>query len=158
VIGDFATGVAIVTTEQDGAYHGMTVNSLTSVSLDPLLLLVCLTKGTRTATAVRERGAFAVNLLGADQAELSDRFARPGDDHFTGCDVAIHRTGLPVIAGALARLSCEVDAIHPGGDHIIVVGRVLDAETCTAAPLIFHRGRYDALTGQGREAALAWYW
>ena len=154
-MGRFATGVAIVTTEHDGAYHGMTVNSLTSVSLDPPLLLVCLTRGTRTADAVIARGAFVVNILGAGQDALSNRFARAGEDHFSELEPVIHRDGLPELT-ALGHLHCRVDAVHPGGDHAIVVGEVIALRDDERLPLIFYRGQYDTLTGQGRQAD--WYW
>jgi flavin reductase (DIM6/NTAB) family NADH-FMN oxidoreductase RutF len=85
VMGSFVTGVAVVTTTVDGEPHGMTVNSLTSVSLEPLLLLVCLTIGTRTANAVDRSGSFAINLLSQHQHDIADIFARPGGDHFGGC-------------------------------------------------------------------------
>jgi flavin reductase (DIM6/NTAB) family NADH-FMN oxidoreductase RutF len=158
-IGCFATGVAIVTTAFEGELHGMTVNSLTSVSLRPTLLLVCLTRPSRTATAVDGSGAFVVNLLGEDQSAVSDRFARPRMDHFS--DSSLYRLdadGLPLIAGALGHLTCETEAQHAGGDHSIVIGRVTKAAMAPREPLIFHRGSYDTLTGSRQEAALAWYW
>ncbi len=154
-MGRFATGVAIVTTEHDGRYHGMTVNSLTSVSLDPPLLLVCLTQGTRTVEAVIARGAFVVNILGDGQDALSNRFARGGEDHFDGLQPVINSAGLPELS-ALGHLHCQVSAVHPGGDHVIVVGEVLHLRDDERRPLIFYRGKYDTLTGQGRQAD--WYW
>jgi flavin reductase (DIM6/NTAB) family NADH-FMN oxidoreductase RutF len=154
-MGRFATGVAIVTTEHNGSYHGMTVNSLTSVSLTPPLLLVCLTCGTRTADAVIARGAFVVNILSAVQDELSNRFASPREDHFRGLRPVINRHGLPELS-ALGHLHCRVEAVHPGGDHEIVVGEVLELRDEERLPLIFYRGKYDTLTGQGRQAD--WYW
>jgi flavin reductase (DIM6/NTAB) family NADH-FMN oxidoreductase RutF len=154
-MGRFATGVAVVTTEHNGSYHGMTVNSLTSVSLSPPLLLVCLTRGTRTADAVVARGAFVVNILGDGQDELSDRFARAREDHFEGLQPVINRHGLPELR-ALGHLHCRVDAVHPGGDHEIVVGEVVELRDDERLPLIFYRGKYDTLTGHGRQAD--WYW
>lgn len=154
-MGRFATGVAIITTEHEGTYHGMTVNSLTSVSLEPPLLLVCLTRGARTAEAVVARGAFVVNILGSGQGALSDRFARPGQDHFAGLDPVIGHDGLPELS-ALGHLHCRVQAVHPAGDHVIVVGEVLELRDDERLPLIFYRGKYDTLTGQGRDAD--WYW
>ena len=155
-MGRFATGVAIVTVEHAGRPHGMTVNSLTSVSLDPPLILVCPARRTRTATAIQARGAFVVNILADRQDELSNRFARPGgDERFAGIDVRMNAHGLPELP-ALGHLTCRVHEIHDGGDHHIVVAEVLETHIRERRPLIFHRGRYDTLTGDGRDAE--WYW
>ena len=157
VMGRFATGVAVVTTKVGGKVHGMTVNSLTSVSLDPPLLLVCLHRDSRTAAAVTERGAFVVNLLSRRQEAISDRFARTGTDHFEGLDVELI-DDLPVIGKGLGHLVCEVDTTLPGGDHVIVVGRVVRCVPREDAPLVFYRGRYHDATAPGREAEIDWYW
>lgn len=141
-IGGFATGVSVITTEVDGVRHGMTANSLTSVSLDPLLLLVCFDRYSRTADAVLRRGAFLVNLLSEEQQELSDRFARAGDDHFAGLQLEPGYEGLPALPGGLGWLACEVEDVHSGGDHIIAVARVVAAEAREGEPLLFFRGRY----------------
>lgn len=158
VMGGFATGVAIVTTATDDELHGMTVNSLTSVSLDPPLLLVCLTRGSRTAEAVADRGAFVVNLLGRHQGALSDRFAKRGEDHFEGSDVDRNERGLPLLARGLGWLDCDVWQTYEGGDHVIVVGRVVACEAREGTPLVFFKGRYHELSASGREAQLDWYW
>lgn len=158
IMGGFATGVAVVTTEDGRGLAGMTVNSLTSVSLEPPLLLVSLARGTRTADAVAARGAFTVNLLAAGKGGLSDRFARPGADPFHGLEVGRDSAGLPVLDGGLGHLECATEAIHPGGDHLIVVGRVIRGELAPGSPLVFFRGKYDTLTGRGSDAVLDWYW
>jgi flavin reductase (DIM6/NTAB) family NADH-FMN oxidoreductase RutF len=155
-IGGFATGVAVVTTEDDGALHGMTVNSLTSLSLEPPLLLVCLTKGSRTSAAVEHRGAFVVNLLSERQEALSNRFARRGEDHFEGLTLEWTESGLPVLPKGVGRLECEVDRILPGGDHTIVIGRVVGCEPREGAPLAFYRGRYHRIQGDGHAAPWIW--
>jgi flavin reductase (DIM6/NTAB) family NADH-FMN oxidoreductase RutF len=147
-IGGFATGVSVITTEVDGTRHGMTANSLTSVSLDPLLLLVCFDRDSRTADAVLQRGAFLVNLLSEEQQELSDRFARAGDDHFADLALEPGYEGLPALPGGLGWLACELEDVHSGGDHIIAVARVVAAEAREGEPLLFFRGRY----GRRREA------
>lgn len=147
-IGGFATGVSVITTEIDGSRHGMTANSLTSVSLDPLLLLVCFDRDSRTADAVLQRGAFLVNLLSEEQQELSDRFARAGDDHFVGLELESAYDDLPALPGGLGWLACELEDVHSGGDHIIAVARVVAAEAREGEPLLFFRGRY----GRRREA------
>jgi flavin reductase (DIM6/NTAB) family NADH-FMN oxidoreductase RutF len=142
VIGGFATGVSVITTEIDGIRHGMTANSLTSVSLDPLLLLVCFDRDSRTAQAALQRGAFLVNLLSEEQQDLADRFARAGADHFAGLELEPGYDGLPALPGGLGWLACEVDNVHSGGDHIIAVARVVSAEAREGEPLLFFRGRY----------------
>ncbi|ADB52777.1 flavin reductase domain protein FMN-binding protein [Conexibacter woesei DSM 14684] len=155
-MGAFATGVAIVTTACDGEPHGMTVNSLTSVSLAPPQVLVCLTNGSRTADAVRRRGAFALHLLGQRQRALSDRFAGRGAAHFAGLDVTLDEDGMPLLAGGVGRLRCAVAQLHDGGDHAIVVGAVLACEPREGTPLVFHRGRYHEIHGEGHEAPWLW--
>jgi flavin reductase (DIM6/NTAB) family NADH-FMN oxidoreductase RutF len=157
-MGGFATGVAVVTTSVDGTNHGMTVNSLTSVSLEPPLLLVCLTRDSRTAKAVAERGAFVVNLLGTHQASTSDRFAKRGEDHFEASAFTTNERGLPALAKGLGMLDCDVESVSDGGDHVIVLGRVVAAEARPGTPLVFFRGRYHKLTDAGREAHFEWYW
>jgi flavin reductase (DIM6/NTAB) family NADH-FMN oxidoreductase RutF len=158
-IGAFATGVAVVTTEADGELHGMTINSLTSVSLQPTLLLVCLTRPSRTATAVDARGAFVVNLLGANQGHVSNIFARRAEDHFADRSLyTVGDDGMPRIVGAMAHLTCEVEQQHDAGDHSIVVGRVIAGEGVARDPLIFYRGAYDTLSGSAQQAELGWYW
>ncbi|MGW5383618.1 flavin reductase family protein [Nocardia sp. NPDC003963] len=151
VMGVFATGVAVITTETAGVAQGMTVNSLTSLSAHPPMLLVCLTEGTRTARAVTDRGAFVVNLLGRGQRHLSDRFAAQGREHFDGLTTTRTDRGMPRLAGCAGYLECDVDAIHPGGDHIIVVGRVTNCHAAPSSPLLFYRGRYHRLAGPGHD-------
>jgi 3-hydroxy-9,10-secoandrosta-1,3,5(10)-triene-9,17-dione monooxygenase reductase component len=158
-MGAFATGVAVVTTASNGELHGMTINSLTSVSLRPALLLICLTRSSRTASAVEERGAFVVNLLGADQGHVSDMFARPAENHFS--DRTMYAAGadvLPRIVGAMAHLVCEVEQQHEAGDHTIFVATVLTGEVAPRDPLVFYRGAYDTLSGSREQAELDWYW
>lgn len=146
VMGGFTTGVAVVTTNDGGELHGMTVNSLTAVSLDPVLILVCLTRDSRSAQAVTACGRFVVNLLAEDQRELSNDFARRGEDHFAGIDVTWTGDGLPVLPGGIGHLVCHVERIDDGGDHLIVLGRVVEAEARSGDPLLFYRGRYGHYT------------
>jgi len=159
-MGSFATGVAIVTTKSDGELHGMTVNSLTSVSLNPTLLLVCLAPSARTAAAVQARGWFVVNILEEHQAALSNHFARPNEDHYAQVEFSLNEHDLPVLPGCLAYLVCKVHRADRGGDHIIVLGEVVQAEFREAAPLVFFRGAYSTVsTKPTAEAAdLYWYW
>lgn len=147
VFGRFATGVTVVTVPTtNGAGHGMTANSFTSVSLHPPLVLVCVDRRTDSHPLLLSAGVFAVSVLDAEQAALSDRFARNPDHSLTGLDLRTAITGAPILASALAFLDCRVDAVHPGGDHDIIVGRVLAAELGSGDdPLIFFASRYRRL-------------
>ncbi|MFB4302498.1 flavin reductase [Actinomadura sp. NTSP31] len=140
VLGQWPTGVAVVTTTAEDGWHGMTAGSFCSVSLDPPLVLVCLARGIRTHELVERSGVFAVSFLGKDHAAIGHRFAgrEPGDRFARGTWTAAP-TGAPVLAEALAWLDCQVAHAYPGGDHTIFVGEVLAAETPRrTAPLLFH--------------------
>jgi flavin reductase (DIM6/NTAB) family NADH-FMN oxidoreductase RutF len=143
-MGHFATGVTVVTAVgPDGTRHGSTANAVASVSLDPPLLLVCLRDESLTLAALQDAGRFAVNVLHQRQRALAQRFARRGA---TWEDVA-HRDGL--LDGALATLDCALHDVADGGDHRIVVGRVVAVEHPEEppAPLLFYRGAYMGLEG-----------
>jgi flavin reductase (DIM6/NTAB) family NADH-FMN oxidoreductase RutF len=152
VIGSFATGVAIVTVQGPDGPAGLTTNAITSLSLDPLLLLVCFDNGSRTLPIVRDAGRFAVNVLRAGQEELARVFAskREATEKF---EAATHTVahGVPVLDDALAWIACDLDALHEAGDHTIGVGRVthLSADDATGAadPLLFFRGGFARLAG-----------
>lgn len=150
VMGRFATGVAIVTVAVDGEVHGMTANALASVSLEPLLVLVCIERGTVTAELLERCGSFAVSILASDQAELSVRFAdrqRPrGRVQFEGTPWEAGVTGAPIITGSIAHVECRVWRSYPGGDHDIVVGQVVGVgRGDDREPLIYYRGGYREL-------------
>jgi flavin reductase (DIM6/NTAB) family NADH-FMN oxidoreductase RutF len=152
-IGSFATGVAIVTTSVGGQISGMTVNSLTSISLGPPTVLVSLTVGARTTEAVLEAGCFAVSILSARQGHLARRFATPGVNHFTGLPVT-HRLGeMPVIPGALAYLTCRVTHTHQVADHHVIVGHVDGVACRDGEPLVYMGGRFGDWTAHGSEPA-----
>jgi flavin reductase (DIM6/NTAB) family NADH-FMN oxidoreductase RutF len=151
-MGHFATGVTVVTSvAPDGTPVGTTANAVTSLSLDPPLVLVCFDLGSLTLQAIREHGAFAVNMLAEPQRELSANFARRGfaaawEDvpHRTG------RTGSPRLHGVLAVLDCTVESRFPGGDHEIIIGRVREAEVPgDKAPLVYWRGTYASIGTPG---------
>jgi flavin reductase (DIM6/NTAB) family NADH-FMN oxidoreductase RutF len=150
-VGRFATGVAVVTALDDGHPDGMTVNSLTSVSLEPPLLLVCLTTGARTTNAVVKDGRFAVSILGARQEKIALRFARQGEDHFAGLPLSYGEHPIPVVPDALAHLECTVDRHLDAGDHVVVFGRVGRVCDRAGAPLAFLGGRFSDLTERGQE-------
>lgn len=126
----FVTGVAVMTSlTADGLPHGMTANAVTSVSLDPLLVLVCVDRDAGMARVVEEGQVFALSFLAADQRELSDHFASEdrglGLEEFAGIATHSGVTGAPLLDGASAWLDCEVHDVLPGGDHLLVLGRAL---------------------------------
>ncbi|OYQ32707.1 flavin reductase [Niveispirillum lacus] len=151
-LGCFATGVCIASTsDKDGRPVGLTVNSFTSVSLDPPLVLFCLDNRSESLSAFLEAPGFALSILSAEQQSLSNRFARdPAGTRWDGLAAVTGKGGAPLIEGALAMLDCAHHATHPGGDHTILVGRVLGYANRTGAPLLYYRGGYAALAnGQG---------
>jgi flavin reductase (DIM6/NTAB) family NADH-FMN oxidoreductase RutF len=145
-IGHFATGVTVVTTVgADGQPVGTTASAVSSLSLDPPLILVCLDRSSGTLEALIAHGAFAVNVLGVRQQHLSANFARRG--LAAAWDGILHRrgrTGSPQLDGVIATWECTVEHRLDGGDHEIIVGRVTSVETTNAdaTPLIYWRGRY----------------
>lgn len=143
VLGCFATGVTIVTSiQEDGTPCGLTANSFTSVSLDPPLVLVCLDARSNSLGAIRGSGAFAVNILGESQRELSGRFASKLPDKFGGSRWSRAVTGAPTLEGALAWLDCRVERTFTAGDHEIVIGRVVALGDNAGSPLGYFRGGY----------------
>ena len=155
-MGHFATGVTVITSVgADGEPVGTTANAVTSLSLDPPLVIVCFDLGSLTLRAIRGHGAFVVNVLAAPQQHLSRNFARRG--LAAAWDEVRHRrgpTGSPRLEDVLAVLECTVEHALPGGDHEIIIGRVRHAETNTNpnGPLVFFRGSYASLTGQNLSA------
>ncbi|MDP9013304.1 MAG: flavin reductase family protein [Pseudomonadota bacterium] len=141
-MGSFATGVAVVTSEWGGKFHGMTISSLASVSLDPCLLLVCLKKSSRTGEAIRARKAMAVNLLRHGQESLARRFVGQFTDRFDGLEIAIDDAGMPLLPGCIAHLSCRLLEVYPGGDHDIFIAHVTSCAAVEGAPLVYHRGGF----------------
>jgi len=146
-IGHFATGVTIVTTSGPDGPAGMTTNAVTSLSLEPLALLVCFDRGSRTLEAVRGSGHFAVNVLRHDDVELaavfaSKRVAREKFESVTHTEAH----GVPVLDSALAWIACELRELVPGGDHVIGIGAVTGMGVGPEGdPLIWFRGRYTTL-------------
>ena len=149
IIGNFATGVTVVTTDVDGMLHGMTANAVTSVSLDPLLILVCVDKGGVSPGQMAIAAHFAVSILSASQEAVSNTFASsapPESGALRGVAFRRAASGAPVIEGALAWLDCEVAHTVDAGDHTVFLGRVVDGDVeSDAAPLLFFRGAYRRL-------------
>ncbi len=147
VMGHFATGVTIVTTaDNEGTPYGLTVNSFTSVSMDPLLVVICLDNQLSGLTAFKESGKFGVNILAEDQQDLADHFARAGTDRSEG-PYETGKTGVPLLEGVLARMECEISALYPGGDHTLVLGEIKRTEILQSEkkPLLYFRGAYRSL-------------
>ncbi len=150
VFGRFATGVAVVTSAGEASSGGMTANALCSLSLDPLLALVCFENQARTLPIVREAGRFALNLLAADQRDLARVFASklPEAEKLDGVPHRLQE-GMPVIDGALAWATCELRELIPGGDHTIAIGSVLSMGLGDGKPLLWYGGRYHSLPDAG---------
>ena len=148
-IGRFATGVTVVTMDDGHTPRGMTANSVTSVSLEPTLLLVCVDKSVRAHAQLEAAGAFAVNVLASDQLDVCKLFARHGVQGMEGIPWGTATTGAPIIQGVLAWLDCRLEHRFEGGDHSIFVGRVVDLDIARpdADPLLFMAGRYYTLGG-----------
>ena len=132
-IGRFVTGVTVATgLDRTGLPHGMTANAVSSVSLDPLLVLVCIDRGTRMSEVVAQGRVFALSVLAADQEQLSDHFADEargyGVEEFAGVETRAGLTGAPLLEGASAWLDCRLRDLADGGDHVIAIGEVLLAE------------------------------
>jgi flavin reductase (DIM6/NTAB) family NADH-FMN oxidoreductase RutF len=150
----WATGVTVVTSRTAAGPHGITVNSFTSLSLDPPLCLVCIDRRARAHGEIPRAGGFVVNVLSADQQDLAARFAgqRPDlPDPFAGLELAEAPSGMPVFPGVLSYLDCRLEAQLPGGDHTIFVGRVEHAAVPPPpapgprSPLLFYGGAYRRL-------------
>jgi flavin reductase (DIM6/NTAB) family NADH-FMN oxidoreductase RutF len=146
VMGHFATGVTVITAHGPEGPVGMTANAVCSLSLDPLLVLVCFDNGARTLPVVKEGERFGVNVLAAGQEQLARLFASktPETQKFAEVAHSVH-DGIPVIEGVLAWVGCTLQQLIPGGDHTIGIGAVTAAELTQARPpqpLIWYRGRY----------------
>jgi len=147
-LGHYTTGVTIITTRTPEREHtGLTVNSFTSVSLDPPLVLFCLSTRSSLLTAFEQADYFAINVLARGQQELSNRFARPSANSWEGVKHRNGAHGCALLADAVATFECARRAIYPGGDHVILVGEVIDFAIVTAPePLAFYQGKYGTFT------------
>nr|WP_211168923.1 flavin reductase family protein [Aromatoleum toluvorans] len=157
-MGHFATGVTVVTTRNAaGAPIGVTINSFSSLSLDPPLILWSLAKKSHSLAAFEGAAQFAVHVLAADQRALSDRFARSGGDKFADVRPSSGLGDVPLLPHCAAVFQCSVEHCYDGGDHLILVGRVQRFATDERPPLLFYRGRYATADGEPQALAkLAW--
>lgn len=146
VCSKYATGITILTVlDSRGAPHGMTVNSFTSVSLSPPLILVCIDRQTSILSHFRPGTRFGVNILHEKQKELSTWFARSGHNRFSGLKWTPGQTGAPVLSEVLATIECEVTQIVEAGDHAVVIGEALHATWREGQPLIYFNSSYQSL-------------
>lgn len=154
VLGLFCTGVTVVTSTSAADPVGMTCQSFSGVSLEPPLVMFCPAKTSRAWPIMHAAGFFCVNILGADQRELSNIMATKGPEKFEGVPWSAAPSGAPVIEGVLGYVDCSLESVHEAGDHYIVVGRVRELamgdgrranEDASATPLLFHRGAYTKL-------------
>jgi 3-hydroxy-9,10-secoandrosta-1,3,5(10)-triene-9,17-dione monooxygenase reductase component len=150
VIGHFATGVAVVTAQGPDGPGGLTANALCSLSLQPLLLLVCFDNTARTLPVIRDTRRFAVSILDHHQHALSGVFASKAPEREKFAGVPYHdEDGLPVLDDAIAWLACDLREEHPGGDHTIGIGAVTAMhQRENSAPLVWYRGDYWTITGE----------
>jgi len=146
-MGGFATGVTIITVDLDGEVHGMTANAFASVSLDPLLVLVCVDHSTRTHAHLHAKKRFGINMLCEDQRAISEYYARPERSHENaeaeaGARFDRTRHGTPILHGSLAYLECKLHSAQDAGDHTIFIAEVEDVVVGEGQPLVFFRGNY----------------
>ena len=149
-LGSWASGVTVVTAKQNGLLYGLTASSFSSVSVNPLLVAVNIANGSRFLAMASDSGAFAVSILASDQEHISGAFSKPGREPAAafgdGISTLEWHTGSPIIEGAIAHLDCRFEAAHPGGDHTILLGRVVGAASDPGKkPLVYFRRAYRQL-------------
>jgi len=148
-LGTFATGVTIITTRHDGEDYGFTANSFTSVSLEPPLVLFCIKEDATFIKGLEGAKVFGVNILGADQTDLSNKFANPAllnDERFADTPAKSSAIGCPQISSSIAYLDCNLKEMMKSGDHFIVIGEVQSFERVEdAQPLLYYSGGYRSI-------------
>ena len=146
IFGRFATGVTVVTTRRGEQLHGMTANAVTSLSLDPPLVLVAVDRRAAMHPALHKGQCFALNILGEEHEHLSRRFAMSGPKDLSDLNLTTSVTGAPILADAIGWVDCRITQVLPGGDHDIFVGEILAGEhTEQGRPLLYFAGRYRKL-------------
>ncbi len=156
VLGSFATGVAVVTTRYNDEFFGLTINSFTSVSLEPLLIQINIAKNTTSHDYIMDSRVFTVNILAEDQRLISTVFSgAPPAERFSHVTTRESQSGCPVIDGSLAYIDVRVVETYDGGDHTIFLAEVLDMETMRedAAPLLYYRGKYAKMLKEGQSGS-----
>jgi 4-nitrophenol 2-monooxygenase / 4-nitrocatechol 4-monooxygenase, reductase component len=142
IIGHFGSGVTATTARRDGEDLGATASAFTSLSLEPPMVLVCLSRGGNTEQAIAETGRFGVNILRDTQGDVAESFASRRPDRFAGLDVSYGNCGIPLLDGALAHLECHTAEKVEGGTHSVFLGRVVQAEAHAGRPLAYYRGSF----------------
>lgn len=144
ILGHWVSGVAVVATlKDDGKLCGLTANAVTSVSLNPPLILACVERSADTHDCIEKAGVFSINILDSDAERIARRFAAwEVDKKFEGLAFRTEETGAPILEDALAWLDCRVWAAHDGGDHTIFVGEVVAGDAREGSPLLYYRGGY----------------
>ena len=143
VLGHFPTGVTAVTAVNNGKPVGMAIGSFTSVSLEPPLVAFLPGKESGSWKEIREAGSFCLNVMGQDQMEVGGVMASRSEDKFADVEWSPARSGSPIISGSIAYIDCDIEMVHDGGDHDIVIGRVLELEVMDSkSPLVFFQGNY----------------
>ncbi|PQP18185.1 3-hydroxy-9,10-secoandrosta-1,3,5(10)-triene-9,17-dione monooxygenase reductase subunit [Rhodococcus opacus] len=146
VLGQFCTGVTIITTIDDGVPVGFACQSFAALSLEPPLVLFCPTKTSRSWAAIERSGIFCVNVLAEEQQSTCARFGSRDPDKFAGIDWAVSPLGSPILTGSLAHIDCSLESVHDGGDHWVAFGRVSSlSEIREERPLLFYRGQYTGI-------------
>jgi 4-nitrophenol 2-monooxygenase / 4-nitrocatechol 4-monooxygenase, reductase component len=145
VIGRFASGVTIITTSTDDTDFGTTASAVSSLSMDPPMLLICLNKTSDTQAAILASRRFGVNILHADQGQIAYQFAKKGGTKFDGVSTVRGVSGVPLVKDALAHVECEVTETVTGGTHVVFLARVIDAAGNDGEPLTYFRGRFGRL-------------
>lgn len=152
VFGQFATGVTVVcTTDAEGNHYGITVNSFSSLSLDPPLALFSLAYDSNTLQPIQDSRIFSINILSDQQQAISNSLAKKGGpEKLQSVPLRKGRTGAPIVENSLAYLDCELHATYEGGDHLIIVGKIVEAAVNAGqAPLLFFQGAYRSLADIG---------
>lgn len=149
-IGHFATGVTVITTRSDDQAFGMTASAVSSLSLDPPMLVVCVNRNAPTHAAITSSDQFVVNVLSLSQEQLARQFGTPSDDKFAGVQLLEGRHGMPVLAGCVANFECAVESVATGGTHTIFLARVLSALADESRdPLLYYCGQFGRLHRAG---------
>lgn len=141
-LGQFTTGVTVITACHDQQMVGMSVNSFSALSLDPALVLWSIRRESGSLPVFRQASHFAINVLGADQVAVSNLFASPKADKFAQSRWSLGRFGAPLLEGTIAHMECQLEQVLEGGDHLILIGRVQRYARFAGEPLLFTQGRY----------------
>ena len=148
IMGKFATGVTVASTVVGEQTWGMTANAVTSLSLEPPLVLLAIQRDSQSHTKFQEGGCFALNILAAEHQEISDRFAFKGPKDFSGLDTKTAETGAPVLADALGWVDCKLVEVLAGGDHDLFIGEIVAGDARDGDPLLYFGGAYAKLASE----------